>query len=120
MIPKTEGRDIQLLIVQPFNKTINTSVKTRDGKFVKDEYGKNIKLEEEKLVKENYLKVWYNKERDIGPYGEYAGAKGQIVKTRSLVFIIPTQSYHKVAHSIRELKQAMDSKLMTDIGFKSK
>lgn len=116
MIPKTSGRDIQLIVIQPFTKIISKQIKKKGNKNLNDDFGRNVKIDSEKFIKENYLKVWYNKE-DIGPYGQYVGTKGQVVKSRTLVYIKPTTSYLKVAHSLPEMEKVMHGSHRPDIGF---
>lgn len=98
MIPKTEGSRVEFFVIQPLYK--QKIVQKRD------ELGFTIKEETNKFVKEVWLRVSMDK-NEIGPYGEYVGTKGQIIKNRTMVFNKTTVSYYKVGHSIDEIKKAM-------------
>jgi len=98
MIPKVQGKDIELFVIQPvyLTKTVKK----------KNEFGVVVNEEVNKFVKEAYARVWMDK-NEIGPYGQYVGSKGELLKTRTLVYHKNTQSYYKVAHSVDEIRQVM-------------
>lgn len=98
MIPKTEGKDIELFVIQP--------VYVIEKKMKINEFGIMTKQDVNKFVKEVYARVWMDK-NEIGPYGQYVGSKGELLKTRTLVFNRVTDSYYKVAHSVDELRSVI-------------
>lgn len=98
MIPKSQGHEIELFVIQPIYK--KEKVKREN------EFGMVVKQEVDKFVKEVWARVWMDKNA-IGVYGEYVGSKGELLKNRTLVFNKSTDSYYKVAHSVDELRQVM-------------
>lgn len=108
MVPKTQGKDVELFVIQ----TIYKKEKVRG----KNEFGMIITQEKDKFIKEAWAKVWMDK-NDINPYGEYVGSKGEILKSRTLVYNKASQSFYKVAHSVDEIRQAMQYS-NTHIGYK--
>jgi len=92
MKPKVNGQNIQVFVVQSLYEN---------------------KGEKSKFIKEQYLKVWMNK-NDISAFGEYIGSKGQVVKSRTRIFNRVTNSYSNVAHNLPELEKAM---MPSKIGF---
>lgn len=90
MVPKVNGQNIQFLVIYP-------------------------SYENDKFIKENYLKVWMSK-GDINAYGEYVGSKGIKLKTRSKIYNRSTNSYSNVAHSLKELEEALGQ---TKVGYKT-
>lgn len=106
MLPKVKGQEIQLFVIQPVYKTGTKVVTDSSGKRLKNELGKNLKIEDRKFLREAYLKVWFDK-ISLNPYGEYVGVKGEVVKNRSMIFCKDTQSYYTVAHNIKELEQVL-------------
>lgn len=107
MVPKTRGSEVQLFIIQPLYKTQIVKIK---------ENGISTKVEINKFVKENYLRVWMSKD-EIGPYGEYVGSKGTVLKSRIKIFNKRTNTYSIVAHNLKELEQVLHP---SPIGFKIK
>lgn len=110
MIPKTQGNEIELLVIQPIYK--QEIVKN------KNEFGMVVKEEVSKFIKEAYARVWMDKS-SLGPYGQYVGSKGELLKARTLVYNKNTQSYYKVAHSLDELVKVMQYG-NCQIGYKNK
>lgn len=98
MIPKVNGQNIQFLVIQPLY--LRSEVKE------KDDEGNKIIIEKEKFVKEHYLKVWMSR-NDISPFGEYIGAKGDKLKSRSRIYNRSTNTYSNVAHSLKELEEVL-------------
>lgn len=98
MVPKTQGKDVELFVIQTVYK--------REKIKGKNEFGITVIQERDKFVKEAWARVWMDK-NDIGPYGEYAGSKGDILKARTLVYNKSSQTYYKVGHSLNELRQVM-------------
>lgn len=115
MIPKLKGNDIQLFVIKSIYKKDSKTLKDPQGHRIKDEFGKSIKIEQDKFVKEGYCKVWFDK-NDIRPFGEYIGSKGQVVKNRTLIFSRITQSFFTVAHSVSDMEKALINP-MTGIGY---
>lgn len=107
MIPKTRGTEVQLFVIQPLYKTQIVKVK---------ENGISIKVEVNKFVKENYLKVWMSRD-EIGPYGEYVGSKGNVLKSRTKIYNKRTSTYSIVAHNLKELEDVLHP---SPIGFKTR
>lgn len=98
MVPKTQGKDIEIMVIQTVTKPQIIKKKNEFGMMVKEEINK--------FVKEAYIRVWMDK-NEIGPYGEYIGSKGEILKARTLLFNRTTDSYYKVAHSVDEIRSVM-------------
>lgn len=109
MIPKTEGKDIELMVIQPVYK--------KEKVTRKNEFGMIVKEEIDKFVKEAYVRVWMDK-NDLNPVGYYMGSKGHILTTRALVYNRSTDSYYKVAHSVDEIR-SVTSVTRTQIGYKT-
>jgi len=98
MIPKTQGKDVELFIIQAVYK--KEKIRGRN------EFGMIVNQEKEKFIKEVYAKVWMDK-NEIGPYGQYIGSKGELLKNRTLLFNRVTDTYYKVAHSLDEIRQVI-------------
>lgn len=111
MVPKTDGKDVELFVIQPIYK--KEIIKKKDKAT-----GVIVNLEREKFVKEVYARVWMDK-NEIGPYGQYVGSKGELLKNRTLLFNRVTDSYYKVAHSVDEIRQVIQYG-SSQIGYKSK
>lgn len=97
MIPKIKGSDVQLFVIQSV-------------------YKKSSNKENGKFVKEGFCKVWFDK-RELGPWGQYIGSKGEVAKNRTLVFNKSTQSYYTVAHSLKEMEEVLQAQ--DTIGYKT-
>lgn len=108
MIPKTDGKDVEFFVIQPVYK--------QEKVMKKNEFGMMTKQEINKFIKEVYARVWMDK-NEIGPYGQYVGSKGQLVKNRTLIFNRVTDSYYKVAHSVDEVRSVIQYG-STHIGYK--
>lgn len=114
---KVQGTEAEIIVVQPYYKKEFKDVKTKDNHFVKDEFGKKLKSEKDKFIKEMHLKVWMEI-GDIGPYGEYVGTRGRIVKGRCMLFNKATDTYYKVAHTAHEIQEAKLIRNRPVIGYK--
>lgn len=116
MKPIINGDNIRVLVIKPMYSTHTRDFKIA-GKRVKDADGNKIKEQEEKFEKEIYLKTWMEK-RDIVYYGEYLGSSGTKLKTRSEIYNRLTQQFYHVAHSVEEMKDALQPKRISRPGFK--
>jgi hypothetical protein len=116
MKPRINDNQIELFIIEPVFKTLTRDLKI-NGRFVKDSDGKKIKEERDKFVKEIYLKKWMDK-RDISTYGQFIGSKGEINKSRCEIYNKTEGKYYRVAHTIDEIKQVLQSEIRQGVGFK--
>ena len=112
---QTNGNDVRMFVIQPLYERTNKQVMEK-GHKAKDEFGTNLKITEDKFIKEIYLKLWFDK-RDLTPYGQYVGSKGEIVKNRSKIYCKSTQNFYTVAHSLEELQTALQTRSPINIGF---
>lgn len=108
MVPKTEGNNVEFFVIQ--------SVYKKEKKPMKNEFGMKVSVEVDKFVKEVYARVVMEKNY-VGPYGQYVGSKGELLKNRTLLYNKLTDSYYKVAHSLEEIKSVMQTSA-SQIGFK--
>lgn len=116
MIPKTIDKEqIEVFVIQPLTKNKLITVK-ENGKPQKDPYGNTLKIEEEKFVKENWLRVQMYK-KDIRVKGEYVGVNGKKVKNRCMIYNSASQAYYKIAHTLDELNFTLSEEIKEKVGF---
>jgi hypothetical protein len=114
---KHNREEIILNVVSSVYKNKLVTVKDNLGKVVKDEKGKPIKALDEVWEKDLQLKTVFLKD-SLTIRGETLTRKNTKAKNRCVIYDRSSGKFFTIAHSLKELDEALADPSPTSVGFK--
>lgn len=114
---KRIGERLILNVINPVFKTKRTPMRDHNGKLIKDNFGKIIKEEQDIFVKNISVPTGFDIDA-IKITGGTMTQRGELSKTKCVVYDKYTSRFYTVAHSQDDVEKALDiSTSYTPIGF---
>lgn len=103
------GRKVCLALINPVYKKTTSYIKTTNGELIKGQ--------KEKFHKETQVLKWIDLDAIVS-IEEYITKKGEVAKSRSIIFDKYSNKFYATWHSVHEIIEAIEDRKDDAVGFR--